>query len=42
MALLLNSSVCFPRVPRVLAQGCRLVGEDGVEAREAGVLREER
>lgn len=41
-ALLLNSGACLHRVPQVLVQGCHLVGEDGVEARETGVLQEEK
>ena len=38
-----NLMICMfppPRVPRV--EVCRLVGEDGEEARETGVLQEER
>lgn len=42
LALLLNCGMGLPRVPPVLVQGCHLVGEDGVEAREAGVHLEER
>lgn len=41
-ALLLNSGACLHRVPQVPVQGCHLVGEDGVEARETGVLQEEK
>lgn len=40
--LLLNNTVCFPRVPQALAQGCPLVDGAEAEAREAGGLRVER
>lgn len=40
LALLLNCGMRLPRVLRV--QGCHLVGEDGVEAKEAGVHLEEK
>lgn len=41
-ASLLNGGVFLHRVPQVLVQGCHLVGEDGVEAREAGAHLEEK